>query len=224
MKINRQDPKYFEAIREQLYVSVVSDALDEFGVRNRVLPARIRPLDEELVLVGYARTGLYRDVYHIAENENPYELEIALVDDLKAGEVPVLGCGSTGRIAPWGELLTTAARTRQATGCVTDGFVRDIRAIRKLSFPVFHGGIAPLDSKGRGIVTEIDTAIELAGVPVSSGDMVFGDADGVAFVPKEIEAEVIAKAFEKVAGENDTRSELEQGKTLREVFEKYGIL
>ncbi|MFW6027967.1 MAG: RraA family protein, partial [bacterium] len=71
MLIDRKDPSYFEAIRERLYVSVVSDVLDEFGVRNRVLPARIRPLDEDLTLVGYARTGLYRDVYHVAENENP---------------------------------------------------------------------------------------------------------------------------------------------------------
>jgi 4-hydroxy-4-methyl-2-oxoglutarate aldolase len=47
----------------------------------------------------------------------------------------------SGRIAPWGELLSTAARARGAAGCLTDGLVRDTRAIRKMVFPVFHGGI-----------------------------------------------------------------------------------
>lgn len=213
-----------EAIREQLYVAVISDVLDALGMTGRVLPPRIRPLDEELVLVGHARAGLYRDVYHLREGENPYELEIALVDDLKPGEVAVLGCGTSGRIAPWGELLSTAARARGATGCVTDGYVRDVRAIRRMGFPVFHGGIAPLDSKGRGKVVEIDVPIEVAGVPVSSGDLVIGDADGLAFVPRARIAEVIALAMEKVAGEDATRSELEDGQLLRDVFKKHGIL
>ena len=220
----RDDLEVLARIREYLYVSVISDVLDAWGLRNRVLPARIRPLDDELVLAGYARTGLYRDVYHVAENENPYELEIALVDDLKPGQVPVLGCGASGRIAPWGELLTTAALARKAAGCVTDGGVRDVRAIRRARFPVFHGGIAPLDAKGRGMVAEIDTPIELAGIPVNSGDLVVGDADGVAFVPRECVSEVLGRAFEKVAAEDNTRAELEQGRPLREVFEKYGIL
>lgn len=210
--------------QKTLYVSVISDVLDGFGVRNRALPARIRPLDEETVLVGYARTGLYRDVYHVAEGENPYELEIALIDDLKPDEVAVLACGTSGRIAPWGELLTTAARARGSAGCVTDGCVRDVRAIRRMGFPVFHGGIAPLDSKGRGVVTAIDVPVEVAGVPVMPGDLVFGDADGVVFIPRDMIAKVLAAAHEKVAGEDHTRRELEQGRLLREVFEKYGIL
>ena len=98
---------------------------------------------------------------------NAYELEIALVDDLKPGDIAVFGCGGSSRIAPWGELLTTASRARGAAGCITDGFVRDVRAIRALAFPVFHGGIAPLDSKGRGIVAAIDVPIRCAGVMIA---------------------------------------------------------
>ena len=200
--LQRSDPGFLPAIRETLYVSVVSDVLDELGYRNQALPSRIRPLDEDLVLASFARTGLYRDVYHVAPGENPYELEIALIDDLKPDEVPVLGCGASGRIAPWGELLSTAARARGAAGCLTDGLVRDIRVIRRMRFPVFHGGIGPLDSKGRGKVAEIDTPIECGGVRVESGDLVFGDADGVVIVPRAVEAEALARAFAKVSGEN----------------------
>ena len=127
-------------------------------------------------------------------------------------------------IAPLGELLTTAARARGAVGAVTDGFVRDVRGIRAVKFPVFHGGIAPLDSKGRGKVADIDVPVECAGVHVEPGDLVFGDVDGVVVVPQPIARETVKRALEKVQGEDRTRDELRQGARLAEVFKKYGVL
>jgi regulator of RNase E activity RraA len=138
--------------------------------------------------------------------------------------VVVLGCGATGRIAPWGELLTTAARVRGAAGCVTDGLVRDVRAIRRQGFPVFHGGIGPLDSKGRGEVAAIDVPIECAGVVVNPGDLVAGDADGVVVVPQHAVPATLRQALGKVEGEDRTRAELEAGASLAEVYQKYGVL
>jgi 4-hydroxy-4-methyl-2-oxoglutarate aldolase len=222
--LTREDPQFLALIREKLYVAVLSDVLDELGYRHQALPPHIRPLDETLVMAGFARTGLYRDVYHAPPGENPYELEIALIDDLRPGEVPVLGCGMSGRIAPWGELLSTAARARGAAGCLTDGLVRDTRAIRKMGFPIFHGGIGPLDSKGRGKVADIDIPIECAGVRIETGDLILGDADGVIVLPQAVESEALSRALAKVEGENATRSELERGEKLRDVFARHGIL
>jgi 4-hydroxy-4-methyl-2-oxoglutarate aldolase len=218
------DEAMIETARAKLYAAVLSDVLDQLGYRHQVLPPNIRPLDEALVLAGRARTGLYRDVYHVPRGHNPYALEIALIDDLQPGDVPVLGCGTSGRIAPWGELLTTASRARGAAGCVTDGLVRDIKMIRELMFPVFHGGIGPLDSKGRGEVAAIDVPIECAGVTVNPGDLVFGDADGVLVVPQPIVKQALNAALEKVEGEDRTRAELQKGARLADVFAKYGVL
>jgi 4-hydroxy-4-methyl-2-oxoglutarate aldolase len=218
------DETVIETARAKLYAAVLSDVLDQLGYRHQVLPPNIRPLDEALVLAGRARTGLYRDVYHVPRGHNPYALEIALIDDLQPGDVPVLGCGTSGRIAPWGELLTTASRARGATGCLTDGLVRDIKMIRELQFPVFHGGIGPLDSKGRGEVAAIDVPIECAGVTVNPGDLVFGDADGVLVVPQPVVKQALTQALEKVEGEDRTRAELQQGARLADVFAKYGVL
>jgi regulator of RNase E activity RraA len=184
----------------------------------------IRPLDEEKVMVGRARTGFYMEVFHVAPDENPYELEIKLIDDLRPGEIAVLGCGAAETIAPWGELLSTACMARGAAGCVTDGLVRDIRAIRKLGFPVFHGGIGPLDSKGRGKVMAIDVPIACGGVHIAPGDLLFGDADGVVCVPQAIEQKAIATALQKVEGEEHTREALARGEKLATVFARYGIL
>ena len=208
-----------------LSAAVLSDVMDVLGLMNQAMRPFVRPLDENLVLAGRARTGLYMLAYEVREGENPYEVEIALVDDLKPGDVPVLACnGPTQRIAPWGELLSTAAQVRGAAGCITDGLVRDVRQIREMRFPVFHGGIGPLDTKGRATMVQRDVPVECAGVKVSNGDIVFGDVDGVVVIPQERAAEVLAKAKEKVAGEGRTRDELRQGRFLREVFEKYRIL
>jgi len=119
---------------------------------------------------------------------------------------------------------STAAQARGAAGCITDGLVRDVKQIREMRFPVFHGGIGPLDTKGRARMVQRNVPVECAGVKVRDGDIVFGDVDGVVVIPQERAAEVLARASEKVAGEGRTRDELRQGRLLREVFEKYRIL
>ena len=214
-----------ERIVSTLYSAVLSDVMDGLGLMEQALKPFVRPLDEASVLFGRARTGLYMPRYQVAPGEDPYEVEIALVDDLKPGDVAVFACnGPTERIAPWGELLSTAASVRGAAGCLTDGLIRDTKAIRAMGFPVFHGGIGPLDSKGRGKMMELDCRVVCAGVVVAPGDYVFGDADGVVIVPAAAAEEVIAKALEKVAAENRTRDELLAGRTLRDVFDSFGVL
>jgi regulator of RNase E activity RraA len=222
--MKRGSDAYFALLRDKLYTAVLSDVLDDLGYRDQALPASVRPLDEGLVMAGFARTGAYREVYGVTPNENPYELEMALIDDLKPNDVAVFACGGSTRIAPWGELLSTASRARRAAGCLTDGYVRDIRQIRAMQFPVFHGGIAPLDSKGRGKVAEIDVVVGVAGVRVAPGDLVFGDADGAIVVPRAVEDDVLQRALAKVDGEDRTREELAAGAKLADVFAKYKVL
>ncbi|MCZ4315436.1 RraA family protein [Comamonadaceae bacterium G21597-S1] len=205
--------------------SILSDVMDSLGLVRRAMKPFVRPIDDGKVLIGRARTGLYMPAYGVREGENPYEVEIALVDDLKADEVIVLACnGPSDRIAPWGELLSTAAEARGAAGCITDGMVRDVRQIREMGFPVFHGGIGPLDTKGRARMVERDVPVECAGVAIDPGDIVFGDIDGVVVVPQAHEAAVIDKASAKVLGENNTRDALRKGESLAVVFRRFGIL
>ena len=211
-------------MREKLFVSVLSDCLDAVGIMDQALPSRIRPLDEACVMIGRARTAAFMEVYHHDAGSNPYELEIALVDSLQPDDIPVFACSNPARVAPWGELLSTAARARGAAGALMDGCTRDVRAIKAMAFPVFHGGIGPLDSKGRGRIMAVDVPIECAGVRVEPGDLVFGDADGVVVIPKRVEAQVLQLAMEKVAGERDTLRDLQRGDKLGDVFARYGIL
>ncbi|HVY51834.1 MAG TPA: RraA family protein [Devosia sp.] len=209
---------------QQLFSAVLSDSLDAVGMMNQAMAASIRPLDDSLKMCGRARTGIYMETASVEPGVNPYELEIAIVDDLKPGDVAVFACGGSSRIAPWGSLLSTATKARGAAGCVTDGLVRDILEIRRMGLPVFHGGIGPLDSKGRGQIQAIDVPVICAGVRVAPGDLVFGDADGVVVVPQAVEAEVLAIAFDKISGEHHSINELRRGGYLRDVYAKYGVL
>ena len=219
-RINKTLPEGYD----QLNPAILSDVLDDLGILNQVMSIGMRPIDESLMLCGRARTGAYMEVPYLEEGINPYRLEIALVDDLCKNDVAVLSCGGSSRIAPWGGLLSTAAKARGSAGCVTDGYVRDTIEVRRLKFPVFAGGVAPLDSKGRGQIMSTDVPIICDGVRVSPGDLVVGNADGVVVVPQEYEFEVMARAFEKHTSEDNSIKELRAGSYLRDVFDKYGIL
>ena len=81
-----------------LSAAILSDVLDSLGLMGQAMRPFMRPLDETSILTGRARTGLYMPVYEVRPDENPYEVEIALVDDLQPGDVPVLACnGPTNR-------------------------------------------------------------------------------------------------------------------------------
>lgn len=210
--------------RETLYTGVISDVLDQLGHPEHAMKPHVRPLDESLAICGPARTALYMEMHYVEQGTNPYELEIALIDDLKPGEVAVMACPQGGRVAPWGELLSTASKARGAAGCVTDGLVRDVKLIREMKFPVFAGGIGPLDSKGRGMVMKIDVPISCGGTMVRPGDWIFGDVDGVCAIPAGIARECFEKSLAKVDAENTVRQELERGDKLAAVFKRHGIL
>ena len=218
------DPVVAE-FRDKFFCALISDVLDGLGYTRLALPPHIRPLDEGLKLVGRARTMLYADVYaRPGPEENHYALEIQLVDSLGPGDVAVAACGKTGRIAPWGGLLSTAATMRGAAGAVMDGYVRDILHVRELGFPVFAGGIAPLDSQGRGKVIEIDVPVEVGGVLVNPGDIVFGDADGCIIIPHDLEEAVLLGGREKLAAENKSQKALLDGRLLKDVYDEFGVL
>src|SRR5690606_12021455 len=116
------------------------------------------------------------------------------------------------------------AKRNGSTGCICDGLVRDCQKIIKIGFPVFHAGIRPVDSKGRGRVMAYDVPVRCGDVLVNPQDLIFADVDGVIVIPKAAEKQVIELAMGKVGKENFSRTALLEGGTLREVFDKYGVL
>ncbi len=213
-----------EKCKNNLYSAVIADTLDSYGYHKQTVNTSLHALDSNIILCGFARTGIYMPIYHDDENTNVYEYEIELIDSLLEGEVCVLSCNNNKNIAPWGELLTTRAQYLKAAGCLTDGCIRDSSAIRKMNFPIFSNGTNPVDTKFRGKMIMSDVPAEVGGVLIKSGDLIFGDQDGLVSIPAKLIDEVVEKSYQKVSQENTVRKELKEGKSLKEVFLKHGIL
>ncbi|SCW34414.1 Regulator of RNase E activity RraA [Paenibacillus tianmuensis] len=212
----------FQMMREKLYTAVICDILDEFGFRNQVLDQNIRPVNVNWKIVGRTKTILAVDIFETYEN--PYEKEIEAIDSVKLNEVIMIGTNNSKRSGLWGELLATASRMRGATGVILDGLIRDSEKLINMDFPVFCSGYNPLDSKGREYVISYDCPVEVGGVLVHPGDVVFGDRDGIVIIPKKVFPQTVERALEKVNNENMIRNELLAGKLLKEVYDQYKML
>jgi regulator of RNase E activity RraA len=217
-------PDRLNQLGRQLYTAVLCDILDDLGHRDQALDSQIVPLDDQRTLIGFARTMLTHEVYELPKT--PYETEIAAVDALLPGDVVVVSTNRSRNNGFWGELMATAAVARGARGVVLEGAVRDIRRLREFgdTFPVFAAGRNPLDSKGRCLVSDFDRPVRCGGVLVHPGDLIFGDVDGVVAVPRDVVDVVVAKALDKVSGENAVRDDLRRGMLLKDAFAKHRIL
>ncbi|WP_339265564.1 RraA family protein [Paenibacillus sp. FSL R5-0470] len=213
---------YLDQLQEKLYSAVISDILDSLELRNQALPQHIRPLDPDMVVCGYAKTVQVADVYR--KPAQAYKKQIEVLDGMQPGEVFVGDVGGSERSAFFGELMSAATMVAGGRGAVIDGLCRDVKKIKQLGFPVFVKGTRPTDSYARNEVIDFDVPIKIGDVQIQPGDLIFGDIDGIVVVPKDVEDEVIAKAFEKVNGENMVREHILKGMKVSEVFEKFGIL
>jgi regulator of RNase E activity RraA len=99
--IPEDDAALFPWIADNLYTAVLSDSCDGMGRMNQALGPEIRPTDENLILVGRAKTVLWSDLYHVPEG-NPYEGEIQAVDSIRPGDIVVMATGASKRNAPVG--------------------------------------------------------------------------------------------------------------------------
>jgi len=215
-----------EAILSGLYVPAVCDVLDQLGYHHQAMHQRIRPLlpDRHACgFVGRARTIRWMEADYIVP-EDPYGLEIDAMDSLGPGDVVVHSTDHAGRNAPWGELMTTIAQRNGAVGCVCDSQIRDCNRIIDMGFPVYYAGIAPVDSQGRGRVMAFDVPVMCGEVLVRPGELVFADFDGVVVIPRDVEQEALRLALDKVNKESLSRQALLAGRSLREVFDTYGVL
>lgn len=209
-------------IRERLSSSIISDVLDGMGRRGQAMTVDVRPLSEDMSTVGTAFTMLMADQYD--EGKDTFTLQFQAIDSLGKDDVMVICSNGSDRAALWGELLSTAATYRGAAGAVIDGLARDVSLIKKMGFPVFCRGIAPISSKGRVIAVDYNCPVVVGGVKVHPGDIVVADLDGVIVVPKDLAEEAVKRALDVVSKESMTREELRKGAGLSDVYKKYGTV
>jgi regulator of RNase E activity RraA len=230
IKVWKSDDELFAVVQGELFTCVVGDVMDKLNLQHQFLPPQIRPLQQDMVVIGRAMPVLSVDVFaeKVSGSANQlmnksFGLMLEALDDLRSNEVYV-NTGSSPRNALWGELMSTRARKLGCRGAVLNGYVRDTKAILNMSFPTFGFGSYGQDAAPRYKVVDFRIPVEIGSVRIRPGDIVFGDIDGVLVVPVETETEVFTLALEKARGEKLVRKAIEAGSSAVEAFEKFGIM
>lgn len=230
-KVYGDDEGLFRLMETELFVAVVGDVMDTIGLQHQFLPPIFRPVDEASRLIGRAMPVLEADIFSAAAADTashpvmatPFGLMFEALDSLKPGEIYV-ATGGSPRYALWGELMSTRAKLLGARGALVDGFARDIDGIRALGFPCFPTGFYAQDQGPRGKVIDYGCPLEIGGVRIEPGTLMFGDKEGVLVIPRAAEEEVIRLALEKARGEKRVAETIRQGMSAVEAFATFGIM
>jgi len=194
--------------------SNLADAMGRFNFMDPGIRSR-----SGFPLCGRAVTVLARPADNLMVHK---ALQIA-----EPGEVVVVAtCGSEGT-AVFGELMCHTAAAKQLGGIIVDGAIRDVDGIAKLGFPAFSRSVSPggCDKDGPG---EINVPIACGNVVVMPGDIVVGDEDGVAVVPRAHAEEVLASVEGLMTREKKRVAEIQGGMLYKseidDALRKHGVI
>lgn len=220
------DKKIFEMMKKYLYTAVVGDIMDKMGMQHQFLPQNIRPLRSDMVIAGRAMTVLESDIENVDMSRfegKSFGMMLEALDDLKEDEIYFCS-GSSMNYAVLGELMTTRIKYLGAAGAVVNGYLRDTNGILALDIPVFSTGCYAQDQAPRGVVVDFRVPLDVGPVHIESGDILFGDIDGVLVIPQAHEKEILQAAYEKATGEKTVGNAIKNGMSVVEAFAKYGIM
>ncbi len=226
----KSDEELFAIAKTELFTALVGDIMDKLGFYHQFLPQNLKPIESKMIVIGRAMPVLEADVFAEQTDsssnpvmDKPFGLMFKALDQLSKNEVYVCTGGSYN-YALWGGLMSTRAMKVGAAGAVVNGYSRDTNEILSLDYPVFSTGTYAQDQGPRGKVIDYRISIEIGGIIIRPGDIIFGDRDGVIIVPQKIEKDVFKKALEKARGEKLVKKALEKGMTAVDAYRKYGIM
>lgn len=210
--------KQIIAAYQKLNTSLISDALDSLNIKERVLG--FKPRSKKRKLVGFAYTVQYAPFHTpIAKFQNAGNY----IDNVTEDEVIVIDNNSVNWCTTWGGILTHVAQNRKINGAVIYGAIRDIDEIQNSKFPVFSQHVFMCSGKNRVYKVEEQCPILLDKVQVKPADLVFGDGNGVIFIPQDSIMDCLMRAINIEKTEKKILSAvLEEKMPLRDARNKYG--
>ncbi|MCS7027065.1 MAG: dimethylmenaquinone methyltransferase [Bryobacteraceae bacterium] len=117
-----------------------------------------------------------------------------VIDLLQPGDVIVVDLfGKVEGGTFVGDNLATAIYALSKTGMVVDGSIRDLEGIVSIPMAAYFRNVHP--SAIRGVMlTGVNIPIRIGAATVMPGDVVFGDREGVSFVPPHLVEQVVTRA------------------------------
>lgn len=197
--MNLLTDEQLEAIR-LFDTCAIANAIETFNVRLRnegFADANIRCLVPRLrPMLGYAVTATVRSSnppasgHHYLDRTDWWNYILSI----PAPRVVVLqdvdekpGTGSL-----LGEVHTSILAALKCVGAVTNGAVRDLRAVERMGFHLFAGNVAVSHSYVH--IVSVGVPIEVGGLKVGPGDLLHGDCHGVLSIPNGVAADIPAVA------------------------------
>jgi 4-hydroxy-4-methyl-2-oxoglutarate aldolase len=120
-----------------------------------------------------------------------------VIDALQPGDVLVVDLfGKVEGGTFVGDNLATAIFAATKTGgMVIDGAIRDLEGIFPLEMAAYFRGVHPTPiDRGRVMLTAYNTPVRIGNATVMPGDIVFGDREGVYFIPPALLKPLLDKA------------------------------
>ena len=182
----------------EIPVSNVSDCMSRMFAGG----ARLRPMHQGNPMAGPALTVRVRPGDNLMVHK---ALQLAVPGDV----IVVDGDGALTN-ALIGEIMSSIAQSRGVAGIVINGAVRDARALRESTFPVFAAGVTHRGPYKDG-PGEINTTIAIDGMVIHPGDLILGDDDGVLCVPYAEAESLLAAARSKIAVESQMMAAIAAG-------------
>ncbi|MEO1678161.1 MAG: hypothetical protein AAFU80_08370 [Pseudomonadota bacterium] len=206
------------ALLEGCSVPAVVSTLFRMGYQNVFLRG-VRPLVPSApTMVGPAmtmRTIPIREDMRSAIAEGRIEnLQGQAFDETGPGEVLVCEAAGVTETALLGDMVATAFKVRGVAGIVLDGGVNDRAAIEGIGLPVYGSGDAALPFTSHRHITALNAPIGCGGVAIFPGDVMIGDRNGVAAIPRDVLGEVAEKAREREDLEQFCAARLRDGAPL----------
>lgn len=205
----------------EVAVASVTDALDRVLKAPGYMSSAIKAIAPARI-AGPAVTVLERESMESA----PPVHALQAIDQAEAGSIVVIGTvegpGAHGEVAFWGGLMTAGAQASGVAGAVVDAGVRDVDEAREAGFPVFARSTVPSTTVGRYVTVDHGVSVVCGGVRVEPDDIVVGDGDGVAVVPRARAAEVLEIAREIEATEREMTAAIAEEGSIVKAFERFG--
>ena len=212
--IEEQENSKRKIISKYLDSAILSDILNDMGIVSTIsglipnLPGKkIFARANTLKLGAIQGDEDYRGIY---DGLDTYSR-------ITPGEVIVVENEVPDR-AYFGKLNAHLAIRSGAVGTIVAGVTRDIEAVNQLDYPVFSEGYSCADVKHKAIVTGHQVPIEIKGVSIWPGDLIFADRCGVVRIPRKYEERVLKEAIGVIDKENRVLKDVLDGTDARSIY------
>ena len=135
------------------------------------------------------------------------------IDMLQPGDVLVVdlfGQQEGGTIVG-DNLFYYIMKATKGAGLVVDGAIRDLDGISRMDMPAYFRDVHP-SAIGNVVISGINIPVRIGKTTVMPGDLVFGDSEGVYFIPPALVERVVDNADEIHVHDEWTRKKFDEGK------------